>query len=63
MTIEDFRARAGLCGNCRHAIIRPTRRDTIYLRCTLAASDARYPKYPALPMQASDGHEPGAAKG
>lgn len=46
---DDLRKRAGQCGTCAHAIIRPTYRDTVYLRCALAATDDRYPKYPRLP--------------
>lgn len=58
MSADELRARAGLCGDCLHAIIRPTRRGTVYLRCALAATDSRYPKYPRLPRQECDGHEP-----
>jgi hypothetical protein len=54
----DTRARAGLCGNCVSAIVRPTRRGTVYLRCALAATDARYPKYPRLPVLACAGYRP-----
>jgi hypothetical protein len=46
----DIRLRAGLCGTCVHAIVRPTRRGTVYLRCGLASADDRYPKYPRLPV-------------
>lgn len=54
---EDVRARAGLCGHCAHAIVRPTRRGTVYLRCGRAATDHRYPKYPPLPTTACSGYE------
>jgi hypothetical protein len=53
----DIRASAGLCGHCAHAIIRPTRRGTVYLRCALAASDSRFAKYPRLPVARCDGYE------
>ncbi|HKC26613.1 MAG TPA: hypothetical protein VKB75_01255, partial [Jatrophihabitans sp.] len=43
-------ANAGLCGQCVHALLRPTNRGTVYLRCGLAATDPRFPKYPRLPM-------------
>jgi hypothetical protein len=39
-----------LCDSCRHALLRPTRRGTVYLRCGLAATDARFAKYPVLPV-------------
>ena len=57
----------GLCGRCVHAIVRPTRRGTTYLRCALAQQDDRFPKYPRLPMLAcpgfADRREPGGASG
>jgi hypothetical protein len=40
----------GLCAECVHALLRPTRRDTVYLRCARAAVDDRLPKYPQLPV-------------
>jgi hypothetical protein len=54
---EDLHTRAGQCGSCAHAIIRPTRRGTVYLRCAITATDERYPKYPRLPRLECDGHE------
>lgn len=49
-------ASAGLCANCAHAIVRPTRRGTTYLRCGLAATDDTYPRYPRLPVRTCAGH-------
>ena len=40
----------GLCGGCRHASVKATRRGTAYLRCTRAAWDDRLPRYPRLPV-------------
>lgn len=43
----------GLCRGCRHALLRPTRKGTVYLRCAAADSDAfdpPLPRYPALPV-------------
>jgi hypothetical protein len=54
--LSHVRQSAGLCGSCRHAVLRPTRRGTFYLRCALAATDARYPKYPRLPVIRCDGY-------
>ena len=53
----DMRAHAGLCGHCGHAVIRPTRRGTVYLRCGLAQTDSRFAKYPRLPVSECDGYE------
>jgi hypothetical protein len=41
----------GLCGTCVHALVRPTRRGTVYLRCGYASVDPRYPRYPTLPVR------------
>jgi hypothetical protein len=41
---------AGMCGDCRYASVKTTRRSTTYLRCTRAAWDDRLPKYPRLPV-------------
>ena len=54
----ELRGRAGLCGRCVHALVRPTRRGTAYLRCALAATDARFPKYPRLPVERCIGFVP-----
>jgi propionyl-CoA synthetase len=48
----------GLCGECRHASVKETRRGTAYLRCTRAAWDPRLAKYPALPVLSCVGFEP-----
>jgi hypothetical protein len=48
---------AGLCGRCTYAILRPTRRGPVYLRCGRAASDSRFPKYPRLPVLDCLGHQ------
>jgi hypothetical protein len=39
-------------------VLRPTRRDTVYLRCALAATDADYVKYPLLPVIKCAGYLP-----
>ena len=57
--LDRFRRGAGLCGECRHALLRPTRKGTVYLRCALAATDARFAKYPPLPVITCAGYVPG----
>lgn len=49
----------GLCLSCRHALLRPTNRGTTYLRCGLAATDDRFPRYPRLPVATCTGFETG----
>ena len=55
---DELRSRAGLCGGCAHALLRPTRRETVYLRCGLAAADPTFPRYPRLPVTACAGYRP-----
>jgi len=45
-------ARAGLCGQCKHARVITSDRGSQFLRCHYASVDARYPKYPRLPVLA-----------
>jgi hypothetical protein len=46
----------GLCGTCKHArVITSARGSTFYL-CRLAETDARFRKYPALPVLRCDGY-------
>jgi hypothetical protein len=54
----DIRTTAGLCGHCEYAIVRPTRRGTVYLRCGRAATDPRFAKYPRLPVVNCPGYQP-----
>ncbi len=39
----------GLCARCRHASVARSRRSA-FLRCGLAEVDARFPRYPRLPV-------------
>jgi hypothetical protein len=59
---DRFLAGAGLCGHCRHAFVNPTRRGTVYLRCTRASWDDRLVRYPRLPVSACPGYDPAAGK-
>jgi hypothetical protein len=55
--------RAGLCASCRYAeIIISSRGSTFYL-CHLADTDARFAKYPSLPVLECEGYEHGARTG
>jgi len=47
----------GLCETCAYVqVVTSARQSTFYL-CRLSASDARFPKYPSLPVRACDGYE------
>jgi hypothetical protein len=45
----------GMCGDCRHALVKETHRGTAYLRCGRAAWDDRLVKYPRLPVTDCEG--------
>jgi len=47
----------GLCKTCVHAHRIDAARSTFW-RCRLSEADARFPRYPALPVLACTGHEP-----
>lgn len=50
--------RAGLCFFCRHVRVVRTDRGGIFYQCQRSAEDARYPRYPRLPVRQCPGHEP-----
>ena len=47
----------GLCAGCRHARTVEGARTRFWL-CSLAATDLRFPRYPALPVLRCAGFEP-----
>jgi hypothetical protein len=51
-------AAAGLCAHCRHVAIHETARGSRFYRCRRAETDARFARYPALPVRACPGYEP-----
>ncbi len=59
MAVIDPEAAVGLCLTCRHVQVVRTRTDQRYYRCERSTTDARYPKYPRLPVWSCEGHEPG----
>jgi hypothetical protein len=51
----------GLCGTCRFArVVRSARGSTFWL-CERSVTDARFPRYPALPVVRCAGFEPAPA--
>lgn len=46
---------AGLCASCIHLRLIESPR-TLFVRCGLAATDPRFPRYPALPVFACAGY-------
>jgi hypothetical protein len=49
---------AGLCATCVHRELKASARS-IFLRCQLADTDPRFPRYPALPVLACLGWRSG----
>ncbi|HJQ84867.1 MAG TPA: hypothetical protein VKA21_12370 [Candidatus Binatia bacterium] len=58
MTDADERT-VGLCASCRHARVQSTARGSRFWRCKRAETDARFPRYPPLPVRACPGWERG----
>jgi hypothetical protein len=49
--------RVGLCASCRFAEVVPSSKGTTFYLCTLAATDPRFRRYPALPVRACPGYQ------
>lgn len=54
--LEGLAAEAGLCASCRHARLKTTARSA-FLLCGLSEADARFPRYPRLPVLSCSGFE------
>jgi hypothetical protein len=46
----------GLCASCVRAVVITNDRGSRFVQCALAKSDARYPKYPAVPVRVCAGY-------
>jgi hypothetical protein len=55
--LERLNVPAGLCATCVHVRLLASKRS-VFVRCGLAASDPRFPRYPGLPVVACSGYEP-----
>jgi hypothetical protein len=56
--MNDSRAEgqgAGLCAACANALVIRSDRGARFYLCRLAATDARFPKYPTLPVRRCEG--------
>ncbi len=47
----------GLCDTCRHVRRITSDRGAVFYLCKLSAADARFPKYPRLPVLQCEGYE------
>jgi hypothetical protein len=48
---------AGLCDSCKHQRIIRNTRGSVFSMCERSKTDARFPKYPRLPVRRCDGYE------
>ena len=55
--LERLAVPPGLCATCEHLRLLASRRS-VFVRCGLAAVDARFPRYPRLPVVACPGYRP-----
>jgi hypothetical protein len=51
----------GLCASCRFAHAQPNARGSLFWRCGRAETDARFRRYPPLPVRECPGFEAGPA--
>jgi hypothetical protein len=49
---------AGLCSECVHAHVVRSGKGSTFLMCGLSKTDARFRKYPPLPVLRCDGFQP-----
>jgi len=54
-------ASVGLCASCAHASVQESGRGSRFWRCRRAEEDARFRRYPALPVLRCPGYEEGSA--
>jgi hypothetical protein len=47
---------AGLCASCVHVKVVTSSTGSTFVRCSLAATDRRFAKYPRLPVVACPGY-------
>ena len=48
----------GLCAECKHARVQRNARGSEFWRCLEAETDARFERYPRLPVSQCPGYEP-----
>jgi len=55
MSVPGLATPAGLCATCEHLRLVASKRS-VFVRCGLADTDPRFPKYPPLPVVACAGY-------
>ncbi len=63
-SLQDLRAdpSVGLCSVCAHSRVTGNRRGSIFWLCRLSRDDARFRRYPRLPVVRCPGFEPSSAE-
>ncbi|HXO21389.1 MAG TPA: hypothetical protein VOA87_15865 [Thermoanaerobaculia bacterium] len=56
----DLAVPPGLCARCRHLRLQASDRS-VFVRCGLAETDPRFPRYPPLPVLDCEGYQPAEA--
>ena len=56
-------ATVGLCATCAHAAVIATDRGSTFYLCERSKTDARFPRYPRLPVVACIGYDEKACTG
>jgi len=52
------RPAAGLCDQCRHQLLVPNTRGSVFSLCERSRTEADFPRYPRLPVLSCPGFEP-----
>jgi hypothetical protein len=58
MNPTPIHSKSGLCGDCQHARQIKSDRGSVFLMCKLSFEDARFVKYPRLPVLVCSGYRP-----
>jgi hypothetical protein len=56
--VDHVPANAGLCASCMNALLVRSSKGSTFVMCELSKTDARFRKYPPLPVLRCDGYEP-----
>ena len=59
-TLREHGVEAGLCADCVRVALQ-TGPHALYVRCLLASTDPRFPRYPRLPVISCPGYAPSVA--
>ena len=51
------RQHAGLCASCAYSKVVTSSRGSVFYLCQLSLTDARFPRYPTLPVLSCPGYE------